>query len=520
MCRGLAASWIALAGTVVVTSAPARAQGDLSATAEDSERERAAEPGPVALGYAALPGGLHAPSAETLPRGTFAMGALGGFGWRTGLLGGDHRFGRGIGDLAFAYAPTSALSIALALDGRYDQHFGLPPSGDDGYVGDPRLIARFAAPVGRTTRLGAQLGIWVPGKAAPSIAPSAISVDARALASFRAGPAMVSLSGGFRFDNSRESIDDPATLSLQDRVSLGVSEFHAVLASAQVAVPAGRMFVSAEASVDYFVGDGAPGPLIRGALLGGVHLTPRWSALVFVEAAKVPAIDAGDVAMSDIPLIAYEPMITGGLGLAARFGGPARRRDAHVVENATKRDIEVVEYAEVSGVVVDDHGAPVVGARVTVKLRNHTATGATGEDGKYVVPRIPIGKTIHGETSLDDAAAEISIEVDGKKPAVSTRVLGKGPNALDNVELEPMLPPGEVRAVVTDARSGKPIANATITIEPGGFVVKSGADGKLSIHVPPGKYKATAVAPGFKAQTLDVTLDANDVAIKNFELSR
>ena len=65
-----------------------------------------------------------------------------GFGWRSGLLPGsgghDHRFGRGIGDIAFAYAPHELVSIALALDGRYDRHFGVPPTADggteDGYV--------------------------------------------------------------------------------------------------------------------------------------------------------------------------------------------------------------------------------------------------------------------------------------------------------------------------------------------------------------------------------------------------
>src|SRR5687767_2353883 len=95
---------------------------------------------PLVLGYGALPGGLHAPTAETLPRGMFAFSALGGYGWRSGLVGADHRLSRGLGGIGLSFAPTDALALALELDGRYDRHSGVTPDGDDNYVGDPRLI--------------------------------------------------------------------------------------------------------------------------------------------------------------------------------------------------------------------------------------------------------------------------------------------------------------------------------------------------------------------------------------------
>src|SRR5262245_27525094 len=89
--------------------------------------ETTADPGsapapPLVLGYGALPGGLHAPIAETLPGGMFAFAATGGFGWRSGLVGETHRLSRGLGELGLAFAPMSALSLALELDGRYDRH--------------------------------------------------------------------------------------------------------------------------------------------------------------------------------------------------------------------------------------------------------------------------------------------------------------------------------------------------------------------------------------------------------------
>src|SRR5258708_761161 len=153
-----------------------------------------AEPPPViVLGYGALPGGLHVPGAETLPAGTFAFSALGGFGERKGLLGANTTFDRGIGDLAFAYAPVAQLAIGLSFDGRYDNHSG----GEDGLVGDPHVLVRAGTAMGKN-HFGAQLGLWLPGKDAPSVAFGATSVDLRGVASFAAGPATVSVDAAFR----------------------------------------------------------------------------------------------------------------------------------------------------------------------------------------------------------------------------------------------------------------------------------------------------------------------------------
>jgi hypothetical protein len=523
-CWGLACLVLLSLGQSAYAQAPAGA--DVSATAGSD----AAEPTPLVIGYGALPGGIHAASARTLPAGTFAVASLGGFGWRSGLLpksdegADDHRFGRGIGNLAFAYAPHDLITIALALDGRYDRHFGVPPTADgkteDGYVGDPHLLVRAGKPMGNLT-IGGQLGIWVPGKDAPSVAGSAISVDARALLSMKAGPGTFSLNAGFRLDNSAKSVEDPETLSLADRVSLGVSDYHAVVGGGHFTMPAGKAFFGAEASLDLFVGDEAPGPVIRGGAHGGVHLTKNWSVLAFVEITKVPGIDIEDVVMNDITLISYEPMITGGLGVQGRFGGSKSRKGGdHITKNVDPTDVEVIEYAEVSGNVTDETGKPVVGARISVKLTKVTGTGITDDKGDYIVTQLPIGKTVKGVTALDDTGAEVTIEVDGKKPAKQTLTLAKGKNSVTKVALEPLLPPGQLKAVVRAAGSGKPIAGATVTIEPGGLSATSAADGTLSLDLPPGNYKATATGAGFKEQTLDVVIDPNGVALKNFELRK
>lgn len=517
-----------LCAVAAAALAPARAdaQPDVGTSAPEPTDEPAAAPerpaAPLILGAGALPGGLHAPGADTLPRGTFAAMTLGGFGWRSGLVGADHRLHRVIGDLGLAFAPLAGLSIALQLDGRYDHHAGVTPEGDDNYVGDPRLLVRLAKAAG-SARLGAQLVVWAPGKDAPSIAPEAISVEARALASLRAGPGSVGFSAGFRLDNSASSVDDPMLFRAHERVSLGVSEYNAIVAGAFLTMPAGTAFFGAEASADVFVGGPgeAPGPVLRAGIHGGLHVSKQLSLIAFAELAKVPAIDAADLAADDFALIAYEPMITGGLGLTGQFGGARPRPGlaAHVKANKEQRAITVIEYAEIAGTVTDDVGQPIVGATVTAKLKAHTATGVTGAKGEYTITAVPIGKTVNGVTTLDDTGAEVSVAVANKKPGSMTITLAKGKNHLAKLELQPLLPPGQLKAVVRAAATGKPLA-ATLKIEPGGITATSGADGTLSVDLPPGSYKATATAPGHKPQTLDVTVDPNGVAIKNFELSK
>src|SRR4029453_6264639 len=101
---------LAAAVCTILTSVASAQPADVAATSDIPPVPESPQP----LGYGAMPGGMHAPSAETLPKGMGAVTAFGGFGWRTGLLGDNHRFGRGLGDLAFAFAPADVVSTPLA----------------------------------------------------------------------------------------------------------------------------------------------------------------------------------------------------------------------------------------------------------------------------------------------------------------------------------------------------------------------------------------------------------------------
>ena len=516
-------------------------------TAPESGAATMSAPPQQVIGYGAMPGGLRAPDAIVLPQGVFEMVTLDGFGERNGLLGANHTFTRTLGGLAAAYGVHELVTIALSLDGRYDRHTGPAPSPDVGYVGDPHVLIRIAKAFG-TTHFGGQLGIWVPGKDAPSIAGSAISVDARVLATIPAGSGLLSFEAGFMFDNSAASVDHPENYSLQDRVSLGVSDFNSAFGGAHLVLPFGAAWVGAEGSIDAYLGDppkDAMGMTLvghatlddgkltaRGGFSAGYHFNDQWSGLAFFEAAKAPHITPAQLAANSVPLVPYEPTVTFGIGLYAKFGGPKHvvlppehfcdtQSDEASISNCPGDPM----IAKIIGTVLDDAGKPVVGAKVAIKLKNTQPSAATDASGSYGV-EVPLGHVyhthFHGDvTKLEETTAQIDVEVDGKKPAtVTVAKLETGDNKVDPIKLEPLLPPGQLRGVVHSLGNARPVDKAVVTITPGDKKVETAADGTFTIDLAPGTYKIKVQAAGFAVQELDVTIDPNGVAIKNIDLHK
>ncbi|HEY0252321.1 MAG TPA: carboxypeptidase-like regulatory domain-containing protein, partial [Kofleriaceae bacterium] len=492
-------------------------------------------------------GGIHVPDADTLPKGALELITIDGYGYRKGALNPDHTLSRALGSIAIAYGIHELFTVGLSLDGRYDRskHTNGPIDPDDGYVGDPHIIGRFAKAAG-TARFGAQLGIWVPGKDAPSIAGSAISFDLRVLASLPAGPGVLSFEAGYRLDNSASSVDKPELLSLSDRIQLGVSDFNAVFGGAHLAFPLGKAWVGAEASIDAFLGDPPDDGMggvkaghadlkdgkvaFRGGVSAGYHINDTFAVLAYFEAARVPYITTAQVMDNNIPLIPYEPAVTFGVGLSATFGNS--HTDSHFKGCAYTAEgcpaVETPILSDISGTVVDDVNKPVVGAKVAIKLANVTVDPvATDASGTYVFKGVRIGTQAEATKSkpalhrLDETSGTVSVEVDGKKPGTATIAkLDDGTTTVPPIKLEPALPPGQLRGTVHALPSGKPVDHATITIAGKDTKLESGADGTFSLDIAPGQYHITIKATGFASQELDVTIEPNGVNIKNIDLHK
>ncbi|MEO8845877.1 MAG: carboxypeptidase regulatory-like domain-containing protein [Kofleriaceae bacterium] len=500
-----------------------------------------------AVGYGALPGGITVPDAETLPKGALQLITIDGYGYRKGALDPDSTLTRALGSIAVAFGVHELFSVGLSLDGRYDKtrhtHAAVDP--DDGYVGDPHIIGRFAKATG-TARFGAQLGIWVPGKDAPSIAGSAISFDLRLLASLPAGPGILSFEVGYRLDNSSSSVDQPELLSLADRTQLGVSDFNAVFGGAHLAIPVGRAWIGAEASVDAFLGDppsdGAGGVkvghaaltdgtlTIRGGISGGYHINEQFAVLAYLEGAKVPYITAAQVMDDNIPLIPYEPTFTIGLGLSAQFGHSRSQAQfkgcAYTSEGCPAVETPIV--SDITGTVVDDSDKPVVGAKVSIKLANVTVDPvATDQTGRYTFKAVRIGTRAEATQSkpalhrIDESSATISVALDGKKPGTATiSKLDDTTTTVPPIKLDPVTPPGQLRGVVHSLPKGNAVERAVVTVSPGNTQVETGADGTFTVDLAPGTYKIKVKATGLQAQELDVVIEVGSVVIKNIDLHR
>jgi hypothetical protein len=522
----LASAHVARAQSADGVAAGTTGGPDVSATAP--EPEPAATPAPDTFGAAAMPGGLRVPSAEAAQVGTVAIEGLSGVGYRKGLLAPDHRFDRVIGDFAAAYTFLPGVSAGIELDGRYDVHYGLAPSGEDGYVGDPHIYVRYVSPPGGAFRFGVQGGIWLPGRTAPSIAVGAISFEGEVFATYALGPGKLSAMVGYQYDRSSESVDNIMDLTLQDRVSLGVSDFDEVYLGLRYAIASTKAYGSLELTNEQFLGTGAPSNGIsRATISGGVWLTSGVALMAYVEAAHVPSISAADIAANMIPQIPYEPAISGGLGLTGVFGGRSAHPATIVEKDCAKHNppdcpgVKVPIVADISGAVVDEAGAPVVGAKVTLTLKSSTVAPTTTDDhGAFVFSKVPIGVTSEGKQQIDETAAQIAVEVDGKKPGSAALPLVAGANTVPKITLEAVLPPGELRAIVTSLATGAPIKGAQVTIEPGGKTVQTAADGTFKIGLAPGQYKLSVTAPGLVKQELDVTIDTNGVTTKNINMHK
>lgn len=464
----------------------------------------------------ALPGvarvGVPGPRASVL-----SLAVTGGYGVTEAQAeqpGPNHR---ALGVIAVAVAPIDWLALDLRLDGRYDVHPADSLGGDAGGVGEPRLGAR----VGQRWQalgLGAELMAWLPGSDAPSVELGATTLDMRALVSATPGAGKTTVAGllGYRLDRSAETEPEPERLRVGDRVSLGVSEFDALLLGLGVSQRAGSLEVLGEVSADWLLGSDAPG-LRRSPvrLTAGVR-HPIVQPLSLEVLAEVVPTGRPSVA-PDAPMAPIEPRFALYLGLRSR---PVPAPTAAVA--AAPPPVVTPEppapppppaapppppapvVCSARGSVVDESGAPIVDAEVVATVGGQEVTARTDAAGHFELRGEACGAGTLKVSAVDFDPATRDVEVaEAAGPALE-------------ILLRPAVPAGELRGLVR-ALDGTPVA-ARVRVVGTDQVATTAADGSFSLQVSPGSYTVEVESAGYAPQRRTVRVENRGVTILNADL--
>jgi hypothetical protein len=502
------------------------------------------------LAALAVPRVAHAEDSDETPRMGVASNGLRGFA-RTALpispielsVAGSAGYGftesidpidgahhRVNGVLSVGVAPLPFLSFALTLDGRIDLHpddSELNPDPDDGEggpyggsVGDPRLLARIGHALNPDLSIGADLTIWFPGNQAPSYEPGATSADLRAL--FAYAPRQTGIrflsAAGFRLDNSGASAPDTSRLRFGDRIAIGLSDSHAVLAALGVGYRFTELELFSELSADLLVGGKAPELLaspLRATLGARYDLSRAWAFEITSTASlsKRPEITATS------PLVPIEPRVSALIGLRFNMGlsepkddfvapdEPAKKEQPVNVEPATPTP---AAHAVVSGVLTDDGGEPL--PEVVLKIRDSSGEEReviTDAEGHYEIPAMPLGPATFEANAIGFEAQTWDAEVVADMPPLEAKKLVAKTTI------------GVLRGLIRSFAS-EPIEGAEVvaveTKSNKATRIESNAEGEVEVELPPGRYRVTIRASGFRPHTRNMKIAANNVAILNVDL--
>ena len=461
----------------------------------------AQEKAPAGDSFHALPGVVRVNVAGPVPKG-ITLSGFAGYGYSNAILSTDDSHHRGIGGIAASFRFVDWLAFAINVDGRYDKHFRVSEGTgrDDGWVGNPRLLLRSGVQFDNGFRLGGQLGVWFPGESAPSLVLKATTFDVLATGTY-APPGSgwtVNLNAGARIDQSAKSVDNAAQLSDADRMSLGVSDSHAVLLGAGITYRVGALEFLVEGTWDLLVGGDAPSATespIRVAGGARYDITRDFTALLVAEGglSKRPPVSAND------PLVPIEPRVTVLAGIQYRLPYARRKKPIEKIEKV-KPPPPPPKPVVLKIHVATAEGFPLAGA----KIRIEDTQVVTGAEGGYE-HTLPKARTVTIVASAD-GYVEKSQQVDSK-PGETKEI---------NFRLDKVIPPGQLKGVV-QSFGGTPL-QATIRIDSIGVEVKAESDGTFEVDVPPGEYQVTVQADGYVDQTRTVRIEREGVTLLNVDL--
>jgi len=487
-CRRLAACILALS-----LALPAAATGDPIA-----DSDAAAAP---ASARDALPGLGRIAIIAPVPV-AWSLAWTSGYGYTESVMGDSDAHHRVGGSLAASMRLLRELAVAIRLDGRYDRHTGVPgspgnPNGDDGWIGDTRIVVRGGRSVAPRLHVGGEVVVWFPGERPMVPALDGTSVDLLGLAALSLSPALrVAVQGGARLDRSAESAPNADRLSQADRLALGISDSNAVLLGAGAGLHRGPLEAFAELSWDLLVGADAPAMTespMRAGLGARYRLTDQW----IVHAGLEVALSARPEVAAGKPLVPVEPRVAVTAGAIWQLGGTSHRR-ALGAGSVVERDRG---GGTVRGRVLAPNGQPLAG----VHVRAGNVEAVTDQDGRFELRGLPAG--------------EVIVEIDAVPPYAARRTkvtVGDHAVVVGDVAVERALPPGQIRGVVR-TMAGKPVA-ASVRVEPLDLTLQAGDDGAFRVDVPPGSYEVVITAPGLAPQRRRIQVDEDGVTVLNVEL--
>jgi hypothetical protein len=167
-------------------------------------------------------------------------------------------------------------------------------------------------------------------------------------------------------------------------------------------------------------------------------------------------------------------------------------------------------HATVTGTLTDEGGEPL--PEVVIKVKDSSGDEReviTDAEGRYEIPAMPMGPASLEASSIGFETQTWEIEVGPDLPPVPARALV----AKSSI--------GVLRGLIRSFAS-EPIRGAEVTVvevKTGKATrIESDADGEIEVELPPGRYRVTIRASGYRMHTRNMKIAANNVAILNVDL--
>lgn len=472
--------------------------------------------GDVGVTAYGLPG-IHRIGMPVSHKRGFYLAGSAGFGYTESIGpvdGGHYRFS---GILSGGIVMASWLALGVNFDGYYDKHPEDEEGSDSSIVGNPRILIRSGYSLNRSFQLGVELGLWIPGNSAPSIDLEASTLDSKLLFAWLSDIGLTLTSqAGFRWDNSRKSAPPLDRIRPGDRISLGVSDFNALLLGFGASYRLSKVELIGEVTWDVLIGDGAP-TILRSPLRvnAGVRvpLVSFLSAEFMTETLLSKRLRNEE---SDDIIIPIEPRFSAMTGLRFSFDFdtsdssssalPAKKSKAVPLPLGPKK---VLEQATVQGSVVDEKEQPITSARVQVQIDDKTFETTTDTKGTYRIENVPLGKGQMKVSAEGFDENEWTTDIDSKlsiqEPTILIKTISEAVT-------------GQLRGLVRSF-GGNPL-RATISIKPLGKKVSTDKNGQFQTDVPPGNYRIEIRSYGYRTQRIKVKVSQNGVSIVNADMRK